>query len=130
MRENGATEDYIAGTGLWNRPGQQLAAASGRNIQFPAPAIEIKADWIQLSSIGLECDNLPPGFTQSVHVETINGNCFALVGMHLISKLKGNWIWATFEPQNPTTNPNRCQVLGCTDFFGSNRFLTHGTIIH
>jgi hypothetical protein len=29
------------------------------------------------------------------------------------------WIWATFEPQNTTTNPFRCQVLGCVDRFGS-----------
>ena len=42
----------------------------------------------------------------------INGNCFALAGMHLISKLLDKWIWATFEPQNNTTNPNRCVVLG------------------
>src|SRR5215467_10760947 len=27
VRENGPTEDYIAGTGFWNRPGQQQAAA-------------------------------------------------------------------------------------------------------
>lgn len=39
--------------------------------------------------------------------------------MHLISKLLDKWIWATFEPQNTTTNPFRCQVLGCNDAFGS-----------
>jgi hypothetical protein len=56
----------------------------------------------------------------------INGNCFALAGMHLISKLLNNWIWATFEPQNLTTNPNRCKVLGCTDAFGSRPTKTNG----
>jgi hypothetical protein len=126
VRLNGATEDYIAGNTLWNRPGQRQVAASGGKIQFPPPSVEIKADWIQLSSIGLDCNNLPPGFTESIHVETINGHCFALAGMHLISKLTPNWIWATFEAQNLTTNPNRCVVLGCRDAFGSNPPSTKG----
>jgi hypothetical protein len=127
VRLNGAAEDYVAGTNLWNRFGQAAAAARGANIQFPAPAIEIKADWIQLSSIGFDCNNLPNNLTQSIHVEFINGNCFALAGMHLTSKLLGQWLWATFEPQSTITNPNRCQVLGCTDTFGSIPATTHGT---
>jgi hypothetical protein len=126
VRENGATEDYIAGTNLWNRDGQATAALNRVNIQFPHPAVEIKADWILLSSIGLDCDKLDPGFTNSIHVETINGNCYALAGMHLISKLLDQWIWATFEPQNSITNPNRCMVLGCTDPFGSRPAVTRG----
>jgi hypothetical protein len=127
VRLNGLTEDYIAGTNLWNRTGQSAAAAAGADIEFPKPSVEIKADWIQLSSIGLDCNNLPAGFARSIHIEVINGNCFALAGMHLISKLVDKWIWATFEPQNAITNPNRCKVLGCVDFFGSNPVVTYGT---
>jgi hypothetical protein len=126
VRENGTTEDYIAGTNLWNRFGQQQAAANRDNIQFPRPAVEIKADWIELSSIGYTCSNLPPGFTNTVHVENINGECFALAGMHLISKLLDKWIWATFEPQNSITNPFRCKVLGCYDPFGSKPASSNG----
>jgi hypothetical protein len=126
VRENGSTEDYIAGTNLWNRSGQKQAASAGRNIQFPRTSVEIKADWIELASINIDCNKLPSGFAQSIHVEMINGNCYALAGMHLISKLLDNWIWATFEAQFPTTNPNRCKVLGCTDYFGSNPAQTHG----
>lgn len=108
-------------------PGRpQQAAANRTDIQFPRPAVEIKVDWILLSSIGLDCGNLPPGFTDTIHVETINGNCFALAGMHLISKLLDKWIWATFEPQNSITNPNRCKVLGCTDKFGSRPATSNG----
>jgi len=127
VRLNGATEDYIAGNGLWKRASQQQAAVSGANIQFPATSIEVKADWIQLASIGLDCSDLPAGFSETVHVEMINGNCFALAGIHVISKLLRNWIWATFEPQNLTTNPNRCKVLGCKDLFGSKPAQTNGT---
>ena len=126
IRLNGATEDYIAGDTLWRRGGQALTAAYSEEIQFPGPAAEIKSDWIELSSIGLSCSKLPPGFASSIHIETIDGNYFALAGMHLISKLLDQWIWATFEPQNMTTNPNRCKVLGCTDVFGSRPAATRG----
>ena len=127
VRENGATEDYIAGTGLWDRANQAAAAGQDFDIQFSRPSVEIKADWIQVSTIGnhnYTCDNI--GQTGLVHVETVNGNCFALVGMHLISKLLDKWIWATFEPQNTVTNPFRCQILGCNDPFGSQPAQSNG----
>jgi hypothetical protein len=127
VRENGATEDYIAGTGFWDRANQAAAAGQDFDIQFSRPSVEIKADWIQVSTIGnhnYTCDNI--GQTGLVHVETVNGNCFALVGMHLISKLLDKWIWATFEPQNTVTNPFRCQVLGCNDPFGSQPSQSNG----
>ncbi|HEY0219660.1 MAG TPA: hypothetical protein VGC26_07835, partial [Afipia sp.] len=126
VRLNGATEDYIAGRKFWKRGGQTKAAAAKADIMFSPPSVEIKADWIQMSSIGLDCNTLPAKFFLKIHVETVNGNCFALAGMHLISKLQGKWIWATFEPQSPITNPNRCQVLGCTDDFGVTPAVTHG----
>jgi hypothetical protein len=126
VRVNGAAENYIAGTDLWNRTGQAQAATNGHDIQFPRPAVETKSDWILLESIGLDCNNLPPGFTQSIHVETIHGHCFAMAGMHLMSKLIDKWIWATFEPQNSMTNPNRCKDLGCYDPFGSRPARSNG----
>ena len=111
VRINGALSDYISGAALWNRNGQEAAATAGANIQTPLPSVEIKADWIQLKS----CKNPP----QDVHIEKIGNQCLALAGMHLISKLTSNWIWATFEAQNSFTNPERCQALGCNDPFGS-----------
>ena len=54
-----------------------------------------------------------------VWIEYIGNQCYALAGMHLISRLTSNWIWATFEPQNMLTNPKRCVALGCKDAFGS-----------
>jgi hypothetical protein len=126
VRLGGATEDYISGNSLWNRTGQAQTALYGEEIEFSPPSVEIKSDWIELTSIGLNCSKLPASLTSTVHVETVNGNCFALAGMHLISKLLDKWVWATFEPQNLTTNPNRCVVLGCTDPFGSNPTVTHG----
>jgi len=118
VRLNGAQEDYTAGEGIWNRASQQSLAAAGADIRYPSPSVELKIDWIVLAS----CSDPPSG----VHVESINGTCFALAGMHLISKLGKNWIWATFEPQNLTTNPQRCVVLGCQDPFGSRPVVSHG----
>jgi len=102
---------------------QQAAFATGppppffppswANINFPWSAIEIKVDWVQYTT------SCPPSLQGNVWTETYGGNCYALAGMHVISKLLPNWIWATFEPQNTTTNPNRCVVLGCYDPFGS-----------
>jgi len=111
VRDNGAAEDYIAGRGFWQRSGQQEVAERGGLIQFPKPAVEIKADWVVLHS----CASLPTG----VHVEKLGTTCYALAGIHLISKLISKWIWSTFEPQNLSTNPDRCVVLGCQDQFGS-----------
>ena len=118
----------MAGTGFWNRANQAAAATDSVDIQFPRPAVEIKADWIQVSTIGnhnFNCSNI--GQTGLIHVETVDGSCFALAGMHLISKLIDKWIWATFEPQNTTTNPFRCQVLGCNDRFGSQPARSNGS---
>lgn len=36
------------------------------------------------------------------------------------------WVWATFEAQNSTTNPNRCKVLGCNYAWGSDPPTTPG----
>jgi hypothetical protein len=128
VRLNGAAEDYIAGNTFWKRDGQKDAAIAGTKIQFPTPAIEYKSDWIQTSSmvdpktklpLSKNCSKLPKSWAGKIHVEMVNGNCFALAGMHLISKLLDQWIWATFEPQFNTTNPFRCTVLGCIDTFGS-----------
>ena len=45
-----------------------------------------------------------------------DGKEYALVAMHVISKLVPNWTWATFEHRD---NPGRCDVLGCRDAFGA-----------
>ena len=103
------------------RSGQTAAAQKGVNIQFPAAAVEVKVDWIPASDFTnppFTCNN-PPA-TQTVYTETIDGVCYALAGMHVSSKLWPNWIWATFEPQNLDTNPNRCITFGpCNDSWGS-----------
>jgi hypothetical protein len=110
VRLNPASLSYVTANNLYRNSGQALFVKDGKPFVFTAPSIEIKADWIKLK----DCSPL-----EGVHVETIGGDCYALAGMHLISKLIDKWVWATFEPQNITTNARRCQELGCSDNWGS-----------
>src|SRR5437868_8834889 len=81
-----------------DRPG--AGGGQRRRHRVSAAAVEVKVDWTLLNSLGLDCNHLPDEFTtHPVHIETIHGNCFALSGMHVMSKLIDKWIWATFEPK-------------------------------
>jgi hypothetical protein len=110
-RLNPESQNYVTAEKLTTLDGQTSFVKAGKTFQFPAPAVEVKADWVQLQS----CANPARG----VHIETVNNDCYALAGLHLISKLVDKWIWATFKPQNNVTNPQRCVVLTCTDTWGS-----------
>lgn len=113
---------YIVQHGYQFRVGQEQAAKSSATIQFPQTAVEVKADWFPASDfdpVQFSCTNPTPG----LHTEMIDGTCYALVGMHISSKLLPDWLWMTFEPQNTTTNIQRCStnLFGpCYDPFGSN----------
>ena len=124
-RLNPSAQAFVTSNGYQVRPGQTKAAQQGTDIEFPAPGVELKADWIPGTDFNppFTCNNPPQG----VHVETIQGKCYALAGIHISSKLLKNWLWATFEPQNLTTNINRCVVLGCNDPWGSTPATSNGT---
>jgi len=110
--------NFVTDNGYQIRPGQTAAAQAGKDIEFPAPAVEVKVDWIPAASFKtpFTCAKPPAG----VHVETIDGVCYAMAGMHISSKLLTNWLWATFESQSMLTNPLRCMTFGpCSDPWGS-----------
>lgn len=116
-----------AGHSLRTLTSQNAYVAAGNTINFPTDAVEVKANWLPAASLAqpFTCDAPPAG----VYTETIDGTCYALVGMHISSKLYPNWLWATFEPQNATTNPNRCKpdLYGaCNDAWGSNPAVSEG----
>ena len=78
-------------------------------------AIEVKANWMLVTDI--------PAFSlgrvtladvpKLYHVNTgSDGQQYAFVSMHIISKAVPNWTWATFEHQ---FNPARCDIIGCRD---------------
>jgi hypothetical protein len=116
-RRNKAGFDFIVSNNLYKRSG--LQAAFGKTLSFPVDAVEVKANWVPVLQI--------PTFTngkvsvgqvgQLYHVNaTADGTQYALVSMHVISKLVPNWTWATFEHKD---NPQRCDIIGCADTFGS-----------
>ncbi|HEY2838356.1 MAG TPA: hypothetical protein VGJ26_04365, partial [Pirellulales bacterium] len=58
----------------------------------------------------------PADAAKLYHVNSAGNTQYALVAMHVISKLAPNWTWATFEHKD---NPGRCDVIGCKDAFGA-----------
>jgi hypothetical protein len=116
-RRNKTAFDFIVANNLFKVSG--LRAAFGSAISFPVDAIEVKANWMPVTSI--------PSFTgnkialadvpKMFHVNTgSDGKQYAMGSMHIISKLVPNWTWATFEN---ALNPGRCDILGCIDHFGA-----------
>lgn len=113
------------GVNLTTRTGEAAyIAATGKPLNMPAEAVEVKADWVAASSLNaasfFNCSDKKPA---GVYVQQIDGVCYALVGVHISSKLYPNWLWATFEPQSSLTNPNRCKpslYSACMDPWGSN----------
>ena len=116
---------YVTSNGYQVRSGQETAAQNGANIQFPTAAVEVKVDWIPASDFTtpFTCAAPPAG----IHVEMIEGVCYAMAGIHISSKLLNDWLWATFEPQSMLTNPLRCITFGnCTDPWGSDPAVSTG----
>lgn len=99
---------FVKTNSLQTLTGQQTYAnAHGGAITFPWDAIEVKADWVPTTSFANPTFSCPDS-TNSLYTETINGTCYALVGLHISSKILPDWVWATFEPASKITNPNRC----------------------
>jgi hypothetical protein len=127
-RRNKAAFDFIVGNNLYKVTGLQSAfakfAQDHKLLAFPSDAIEVKANWFPVESPDDPTKSGIPGYSgspndaaQFYHVNTAaDGKRYALVAMHVISKMVPNWTWATFEHQN---NPGRCEFIGCRDAFGA-----------
>jgi hypothetical protein len=116
-RRNKVTFDFIVSNNLHKRSG--LKAAFGKQLSFPVDAVEVKANWFPVAGIPQLTNNQVTlaQVPQFYHVNTANdGKQYALLSMHVISKLVPNWTWATFENR---FNPGRCDVIGCKDSFGA-----------
>ncbi|MET4156311.1 thiol-disulfide isomerase/thioredoxin [Bradyrhizobium sp. I1.8.5] len=116
-RRNKDAFDFIVQNNLYKLSG--LRAAFGKTLSFPVAAMEVKANWKLVSEI--------PAFTggrvtladvpKFYHVNTgADGQQYAFLSMHIISKAVPNWTWATFEHK---FNPARCDITGCHDSFGA-----------
>ncbi|MCG8466300.1 MAG: hypothetical protein MI750_15845 [Xanthomonadales bacterium] len=88
---------------------------------FYTAGIEVKANWVPASSytnVEFDCTR----GSDQIYLTEFDGVCHGLVGLHIIVKQSPKWLWASFEPQYPLTNPNRCNpglYNPCFDSFGS-----------
>jgi hypothetical protein len=125
-RINSFAESFVHEHKFERRVGQVEAVHSGlARIVWPTPSIELKVMWIPATSLikSFSCDKPDP----ILHTEVIDGECYAMVGMHLASKLYENWLWATFEVKDERTNPLRCIWFGpCRDTWGTTPEISNG----
>lgn len=136
---NPVEADFVKRAGLTTLTGQQAyGSAHGLTINFPGTAqndprididsLEVKLDWAPATSFTNPTFACPDP-TNSLYTETIDGLCFALVGIHISAKVMLNWLWATFEPNSNVTNPNRCdpKLYGaCLDRWGTTSSQPYG----
>jgi len=122
-RRNKSAFDFIVANNLYKVSGLQIVYAANKPISFPIDSIEIKANWVAVDQ--LESFNgfsgTPAEAEKIYHVNSAGNRQYALVSMHVISKLVPNWTWATFEHKD---NPGRCDVIGCKDVFGAKQAFT------
>ncbi|WP_261337698.1 hypothetical protein [Rhizobium leguminosarum] len=107
VRRNQATFDYIVCNQLFTKAGLRAFYNAGRPISAPVGAMEVKANWVPADEVD----------SADYYVsEAPDGKKYALIAMHITSKVLPNWTWATFEHQN---NPGRCDYTGCHDAYGA-----------
>ena len=109
VRRNRATFDYLTApqNRFHTRAGLARAFAEKREIRLPVDSIEVKANWIIADAVERA--------RYYVSVAS-DGKEYALVALHITTKLIPNWTWATFEHAD---NAGRCDVMGCRDTFGA-----------
>jgi hypothetical protein len=130
---------FLMKTGLTTLVGQQAYGNTHSTaINFPGTgmnenrrdldSVEVKLDWAPATSFSNPTFACPDP-TNHLYTETINGTCYALVGIHITSKSMIRWLWATFEPNSDITNPNRCdpKLYGdCFDTWGTTSSQPYG----
>ena len=122
-RRNKPDFDFIVANNLYKVSGLKAAFAANKPLVFPIDSIEVKANWVEVSALKAfnGFTGTPEEAAKIYHVNSAGGKQYALVSMHVISKLVPNWTWATFEHKD---NPGRCDVIGCKDSFGAQPAVT------
>ncbi|MGH9607041.1 MAG: hypothetical protein ACRD3N_15240 [Terracidiphilus sp.] len=130
---------FLKRSGLTTLIGQQTYGnAHDMAINFPGTgmndirrdldSVEVKLDWAPATSFSKPTFACPDP-ANHLYTETIDGTCYALVGIHITSKSMVRWLWATFEPNSGITNPNRCdpKLYGaCLDSWGTTSSQPYG----
>ena len=117
-RRNKPDFNFIKDNDLYKVSGLKAAYAANKTLTFPINLLEVKANWVEVSQLKAfnGFSGTPADAAKLYHVNSAGNTQYALVAMHVISKLAPNWTWATFEHKD---NPGRCDVIGCKDAFGA-----------
>ncbi|HEX6375684.1 MAG TPA: hypothetical protein VFZ91_08175 [Allosphingosinicella sp.] len=122
VRRNWATYQYVVGRGLNTIAGLKAYYATGKKVDLPADAVEVKADWVAIDVLRkwLAANNINLSQQQVRQRYYVNqasdGTSYALVAFHFFTKQQKNWVWADFEHE---LNPGRCDLIGCHDNYGA-----------
>ncbi len=125
VTRNRAAFEFIVTQNLYSQAGLATNFASATPIAFPTDALEVKTDWVPVHTVAVWLTNnqgksqvvIPDEFVrQNYFLTQQDGIEYALVSMHINSKILPNWLWVTFEHQ---FNPGRCDTMGCYDKFGA-----------
>ena len=117
VRRNPAAYNYIINNKLNARSGLIKAYNNNMTITFPTDSVEVKMNWLPVAELASYYPGVPVSqFYVATDMVAGQQKPYALVAMHVISKLVPNWTWATFEHQG---NRGRCDFIGCKDLFGA-----------
>lgn len=121
VRRNKPSYDYIVSNHLNTQAGLAQAYNKQLHISLPADSVEVKADWLPLSTLvdWLAANQVTMSLDQvkqQYYTANSGGVTYALVSLHMSSKEIPNWVWATLEHKD---NPGRCDTMGCYDSFGA-----------
>jgi hypothetical protein len=117
---NRSSFDYITQNNLNTQAGLVKAFAQTAPNDFPIDAIEVKIDWVPVETLvawlSANGVNVTAGFVrQNYFITEELGTRYAMTSMHISTKERPDWLWATFEHQ---MNPGRCDTMGCYDQYG------------
>ena len=125
VRRNYPSWHFIVENNLYTQA-DLVKAFNGPTITFPTDAVELKMDWIPVETVAVWLNangesvdgaSVTADFVRTNYFTTKqpDGTEYALVSMHISTKDRPNWLWATFEHQ---ANPGRCDTTGCYDNYG------------
>jgi hypothetical protein len=120
VRRNWASFQYIVANNLYSHAGLAQRYQNGPKVDFPADAIELKADWARVQDVVKWLNLTEQQVEQRYYTNTATDGTtttkYALLSFHFSTKLLHNWFWTDFENEN---NPGRCDDIGCHDSFGA-----------
>ena len=125
VRRDRPSFDYLVANELWSTSGLAQYYATKQPVSLPWNTLEVKADWIPVSTLATWLGKPQSFVTANFYTSTANvGNgpptTYAMTSMHLMVKSPGfpDWVWANFENAYV---PGRCDLTGCTDSFGAQK---------